>query len=216
MEGGLLEKDAKKFIENDGSKRYRISTLPDFVTYDRGNLLKHSEVEGQNLLKDCLKTAAVDEGRNNLRWASLHISPSYRADRDVGLRRYVVLINGKVVEMPYGLLVLFLYLAIFLKQERNLGWVTIDDLEKEGILDSDNITHLHRIVSELKKLIKYYIEDNGKVELIENIKKKSKYRLSTMPSRIKAPHVKWLAATYNKIKIEVLKERQKRKAKAAG
>lgn len=135
-------------------------------------------------------------------------------DRDVGLRRYVVLINGKAVEMPYGLLVLFLYLAIFLKQERNLGWVTIDDLEKEGILDSNNITHLHRIVSELKKLVKYYIEDNGKVELIENIKKKSKYRLSTMPSRIKAPHVKWLAATYNKIKIEVLKERQKRKAKA--
>lgn len=27
----LLEKDAKKFIENDGSKRYRISTHPDFV-----------------------------------------------------------------------------------------------------------------------------------------------------------------------------------------
>lgn len=134
-------------------------------------------------------------------------------DREAGLRRYVVLVNSKVVEMPYGLLVLFLYLAIALKQERNLGWISTEDLEKEGILDADNITHLHRMVSDLKKLIKFYIEDNGTVELIENIKKKSKYRLSTMPSRIKAPHAKWLAATYNKIKIEVLKERQKRKAK---
>lgn len=45
IEGYLLEKDAKKFIENNGSKRYRISTHPDFVTYDRGNLLKHTDPE---------------------------------------------------------------------------------------------------------------------------------------------------------------------------
>ncbi len=44
-EGSLLEKDAKNLIENDGSKRYRISTHPDFVTYDRDNLLKHSDVQ---------------------------------------------------------------------------------------------------------------------------------------------------------------------------
>jgi hypothetical protein len=43
--GSLLEKDSRKFIENDGSKRYRISTHPDFVTYERGNLLKHAETE---------------------------------------------------------------------------------------------------------------------------------------------------------------------------
>lgn len=42
LEGYLLEKDAKKFIENDGSKRYRISTHPDFVTYERGNHSKHT------------------------------------------------------------------------------------------------------------------------------------------------------------------------------
>ncbi len=41
----LLEKDVKKFIENDGSKRYRISTHPDFVTCNRGNLLKHTDPE---------------------------------------------------------------------------------------------------------------------------------------------------------------------------
>lgn len=45
LQGSLLEKDAKKFIENDGSKRYRISTHPDFVTYERGELLKHEEIE---------------------------------------------------------------------------------------------------------------------------------------------------------------------------
>ena len=50
-EGGLQEKDAKKFIENDGSKRYRISTHPDFVTYERNNLLRHSDPEVQELAK---------------------------------------------------------------------------------------------------------------------------------------------------------------------
>ena len=32
LKGSLKEKDAKKFIENDGSKRYRIATHPDCVT----------------------------------------------------------------------------------------------------------------------------------------------------------------------------------------
>ena len=31
LEGSLLGKDAKKFIENNGSKGWRISTHPDFV-----------------------------------------------------------------------------------------------------------------------------------------------------------------------------------------
>ena len=42
IEGSLLEKDAKKFIENDSSKQYRISTHPDLVTCNRDNLLKHT------------------------------------------------------------------------------------------------------------------------------------------------------------------------------
>ena len=45
LEGSLLGQDAKKFIENDGSKRYRISTHPDFVTYKRENLLKHTDAD---------------------------------------------------------------------------------------------------------------------------------------------------------------------------
>ncbi|MCX5778764.1 MAG: hypothetical protein NTU66_06085 [Elusimicrobia bacterium] len=51
LRGSLLKKDAKKFIENDGSKKYRISTHPDFVTFDRNNLLKHSDATIKALSK---------------------------------------------------------------------------------------------------------------------------------------------------------------------
>lgn len=51
LEGSLIKKDAKKFIENDSSKHYRISTHPDFVTYERGDFLKHAEVEVREFAK---------------------------------------------------------------------------------------------------------------------------------------------------------------------
>lgn len=51
LEGSLLERDAKKFIENNASKQYRISTHPDFVTYDRNVLLKHTLKEVQDMAK---------------------------------------------------------------------------------------------------------------------------------------------------------------------
>ena len=53
--GSLLEKAAKKFIENDGSKQYRISRYPDFVTYNRGNLLKHTDTEMRAVAKRLTK-----------------------------------------------------------------------------------------------------------------------------------------------------------------
>ncbi len=43
LEGSLLDKDGQKFIQSDGSKNYRISTHPDFITYDRKKLINHSE-----------------------------------------------------------------------------------------------------------------------------------------------------------------------------
>jgi len=44
LKGSLLGKeDGQKFIENDGSKRYRISTHPDFITYDKKKLLNHPD-----------------------------------------------------------------------------------------------------------------------------------------------------------------------------
>jgi hypothetical protein len=51
LQGSLLGKDAKKFIENNESKQYRISTHPDFVTYDRSNLLKHADATIKVLAK---------------------------------------------------------------------------------------------------------------------------------------------------------------------
>jgi hypothetical protein len=43
LSGALLDKDGKKFIQSDHSKNYRISTHPDFITYDRHKLLKHPD-----------------------------------------------------------------------------------------------------------------------------------------------------------------------------
>lgn len=51
LQGSLLCKDAKKFIENNASKQYRISTHPDFVTFERDNLLKHPDLNVRSLAK---------------------------------------------------------------------------------------------------------------------------------------------------------------------
>ena len=51
LRGALEENDVTKFIENDGSKRYRISTPPDFITYDRLKLLHHPDPQIRNLAK---------------------------------------------------------------------------------------------------------------------------------------------------------------------
>lgn len=51
LQGSLFGKDAKKFIENNASKQYRISTHPDFVTYDKNNLLKHIDTTIKTLAK---------------------------------------------------------------------------------------------------------------------------------------------------------------------
>ena len=51
LQGSLLDKDGQKFIENNGSKQYRISLHPDFIVYDREKLLKHPDSSIQNLAK---------------------------------------------------------------------------------------------------------------------------------------------------------------------
>ena len=51
LQGSLLDKDGQKFIENNGSKQYRISLHPDFITYDREKLLKHPDSSIQKLAK---------------------------------------------------------------------------------------------------------------------------------------------------------------------
>lgn len=51
IKGSLLKKNAKDFIESGGSKQYRISTHPDFVTYDKKALLKHPDSSVKDLTK---------------------------------------------------------------------------------------------------------------------------------------------------------------------
>jgi len=51
VEGSLLDKNGQDFIENDGSKNYRISTHPGFVTYDRKKLLKYQDYRIRELAK---------------------------------------------------------------------------------------------------------------------------------------------------------------------
>jgi len=46
-----FDKDRQKFIQNDGSKNYRISAHPDFVTYDKERLLNHPDPDIRGLAK---------------------------------------------------------------------------------------------------------------------------------------------------------------------
>lgn len=55
LQGSLQTKDAKKFIENNASKQYRISTHPDFITYNRSNLLSHADSTIKSLAKNLSK-----------------------------------------------------------------------------------------------------------------------------------------------------------------
>lgn len=51
LEGSLLDKEGQEFIENDGSKQYRISLHPDFITCHREKLLKHHDSRIQELAR---------------------------------------------------------------------------------------------------------------------------------------------------------------------
>jgi len=51
LEGSLLDKDGQKCIQSDGSKNYRISTHPDFVTYDKKKLLAHQDRQIREIAK---------------------------------------------------------------------------------------------------------------------------------------------------------------------
>ncbi|MFA5150536.1 MAG: hypothetical protein WC433_06465 [Candidatus Omnitrophota bacterium] len=51
LQGSLLDKDGQKFIENNGSKQYRISLHPDFIAYDKEKLLKHPDNSIKNIAK---------------------------------------------------------------------------------------------------------------------------------------------------------------------
>jgi hypothetical protein len=51
LQGSLLDREGQKFIENNGSKQYRISLHPDFITCHREKLLKHRDSGIQELAR---------------------------------------------------------------------------------------------------------------------------------------------------------------------
>jgi hypothetical protein len=50
FKGSLKEKDGEKFIECDRSKGYRLSTHPDFVTWDKAKLRDHPDPKVMGLI----------------------------------------------------------------------------------------------------------------------------------------------------------------------
>ncbi len=52
LKGSLIDKNGKKFIENDGSRHYRISTHPDFITYNKEKLLNHKDSQIKKLAEE--------------------------------------------------------------------------------------------------------------------------------------------------------------------
>lgn len=132
-------------------------------------------------------------------------------DKTTAARSGIVSVNGRELELQYNLYGLLLALALALKQEKDTGWVHYDAIEKEKLVRSRD--HFHRSMSELSGKLDPFVEDN-KIKILQNLKRKSKYRLSTMPSRVKAPHSKWLSSRYKAVKDEILKERVKRVGEA--
>lgn len=52
LQGSLLNRDAEKFIQNDGSRNFRISTHPDFITYNKEKLLNHQDSQIRKLAEE--------------------------------------------------------------------------------------------------------------------------------------------------------------------
>jgi hypothetical protein len=58
LEEHLGSKDGKHCIENSGTKRYRLSTHPDFITCDREKFLHHPDDRTRRIARQWLKTSA--------------------------------------------------------------------------------------------------------------------------------------------------------------
>jgi len=59
IKGYLIEKDGRKFIESDGSTNYRISTHPDFVTYDKRKLKRHQNAQIRRIAGELPKSRRI-------------------------------------------------------------------------------------------------------------------------------------------------------------
>lgn len=120
---------------------------------------------------------------------------------------YFVRVNGNELEfdrVEYGLL---LFLAKALKANKDGGTITVSDTVNANIVRDPQ--HFYRVSSGLNKLMKNAVE-NRKEKIVSNIRSEGKYRLTTMPNRIKQPHTKWLDIRLNAVKLQIEEERQRR------
>ncbi len=131
--------------------------------------------------------------------------------RDELQRSHIVQIdNGKEFGIPYSCSVLLLLMAITLKENKE-GWVTIERIKKEGLINEEGKKIAGRLYSWVFKLRAFF---NLKVEhpnfFIELAKGHCKYRISTDPTNLKGQNLQWLKKEYKMI----LKEQKTRKKQA--
>lgn len=131
---------------------------------------------------------------------------------EAGNRLIRLKINGNPpVDIRYSEVALLMLMAIRLK-ENNGGWVSFNDVLKDEIIhcdhdvlpnkkDADDLARFHRLVSDVRKIFsRFQCKD-----LIEGVRGKSQYRISTHPSRIKDPGSNWLKRTYKNTILPALK-----------
>ncbi|MFA5157509.1 MAG: hypothetical protein WC532_09045 [Candidatus Omnitrophota bacterium] len=126
-----------------------------------------------------------------------------------GSRSYELLVNGKRERINYPQFLVLLYLAIALKKDSHNGWVSVEQAMTDAVVDPEDERAFAREVTELNQRLSRHAEPNS-AKFIQNLRGESKYRLSTMPSRIKAPDTRWLKNKFSEIRREVIAERNKR------
>jgi len=131
---------------------------------------------------------------------------------EVGNRLVRLKINDNPpVDIRYSEVALLMLMAIKLKTNSG-GWISFNDVLKDGIIhceqgilankkDADDLARFHRLVSDVRKIFnRFQCKD-----LLEGIRGKSQYRISTHPNRIKEPGSNWLKRTYKNTILPALK-----------
>lgn|GEM_PF-5028436 len=126
-----------------------------------------------------------------------------------GSRAYELLVNGQRERINYPQFLVLLYLAIALKKDSNNGWVPVEQAEKDEVVSPNDIKAFAREATKLNAILSRHLEANTE-KIIQNLKREGKYRLSTMPSRIKTPDTCWLKNKFAEIRRRVIAERKKR------
>lgn len=130
-------------------------------------------------------------------------------DKPCNGRNYWIRINSDEIEVPYSKFLLLMFLLRELRKKKG-GWVSGRMLEDENV--TRDFSHTQRTIHDIRMKVKPYLVKDNEKEFIEN-DCRGNYRISIHPDFIAVPNKKWLSTQYNKLKKEVLKEREKRRQK---